>query len=810
MDFPIKKYDLSASFLFFAENNTEFYNESISVLCLLRADGSCQVSCSDFEGSMQPGDIIIWKEPEKFHITCQSRALFLAVFFDYLFFADEFGEDFARLECNSILHPELSYENVYSSLIRLALAHTSNQSDNDFYILHHIYGFFHSLKAEFLIRPADLPVLENLSPKQAGKLGQFISYIRANFQSPLTLQDASEYMSYTPQYLANFLKKSLGCTFNEYLTSVRLERAVIYLKYRNYSAEQIAFLSGFANASSFRKTFEKNLGTSPEQLRLDYKDTISHDSDRVHFISEPDTVRDYLDDSFQNIDRPLAAIENTKALTVSCSVENTTPLRPVWQELINLGSAENFESPAFREHITMIQTDLCFRYGRITNILSLASVYYTDQKRYIFNFSRIFAVLDYLIDLGLRPFLELGDKAGNIYLPTGDTTVRQSATDKALYPQLVSEFVKSCVDHYGFDQVSLWKFELWKRYNNSSMTKLESPANYYRRFETTYTIIKTILPGAQIGAPGFNTFSSLRAFEDTMQYLHKKHLHPDFVTVYIYPYVMPPVLEDESNVPVLLSENPDFFRLRIEEVKKVLARCGMTDLPLYITEFSTHIALNNYFNDSSYQASFLVKQYLENWQQAAAMGYWLASDISSEYPDNTQFLFGGNGIVSQNGIKKSGYHAFYFMSRLGAERIAQGEHYIITHSIDDNYQILLYNYAHFTPDFCAAPYRYEITKYPDRAFAEVHSLQCTLTLAGLTPGTYKITRYTESTEHGSAFQEWRKLDFIKDLNKEEIHYFQSICVPEMYVFRRQTNGTLTLNETVGKNEVLFINIEKSC
>lgn len=803
MDTTTTKPAISASFLFNLDRQKAFFNDNISFFCVIW--GNVHAHYGGFNGDMTNGDFFLMKESGQCELSCSETALCLLIVFDYLYFIEEFAGDFELLQCNSVQYPAPCNNNIFSALIRLSITHTMDPETNRFLVLHQIYNVFHLLEAHCVRKQ----VSPSSQSRQDAKLSKFISWMKENHMTSITLQDAADYMDYTPQYLSSFIKKHLGKTFNSCLNQFRLESACNYLKFRDFSIEQISFLCGFANPASFRKIFMTRYLTTPEQYRKNHRDSFRNNFKSFNLFTNPSYIRDCLTSILKTgSSASPAAIEPSDSLTIVYNVNDTRPLRATWQELINLGTAQNFEMPIFREHLSLMQADLHFRYGRVTNVLSIVSTYYSKGKSYVFNFSRVFEIIDFILKLKMKPLLDLGDKSPDIFLPQGNITIGNPEALDHIYSEMIPQLLRACVNHYGYEEVSTWKFELWMRYSNPDLSKVESPSDYFRRFEKIYRAVKRIVPEAMVGGPGYNTFTPTEHLDRTLDYLHKQGLHPDFISVYIFLFKTPHVLTGSHDTSIILDENPDFFQERISRIREVCNRNHMKKLPLYVTEYSTYIAYKNVFNDSMYLASFILKQCLDNWNQVDAMGYFLATDYANEYPGTNKFLFGGNGIINRTGIKKPGYHAFAFLSMLGNRLVARNRNYIVTSSDNDRYQIIIYNYAHFIPHFCHDPSQYDIEKYPETALENVPPFQLDLSLTGLSSGSYKISHYLVSLDHGFVFHDWIKLDTVPNLNDTELRYLKNSCIPSMTITTKQITDTLTIQENINRNEICFISIEK--
>lgn len=72
-------------------------------------------------------------------------------------------------------------------------------------------------------------------------------------------------------------------------------------------------------------------------------------------------------------------------------------------------------------------------------------------------------------------------------------------------------------------------------------------------------------------------------------------------------------------------------------------------------------------------------------------GYWLGSDLFSQYYDTKSLLNGGCGLISKDGIYKPSFYAFQFFNRLGSYILSHDEYSVVTASMNDNYNIVCCN-----------------------------------------------------------------------------------------------------------------------
>lgn len=96
------------------------------------------------------------------------------------------------------------------------------------------------------------------------------NYIMENYHKPLTLKATADHLFISPSHLSRLFRLELDCTFNDYLTRVRVEKAVELMKKPEYSVEQVSKAIGFKNQSYFAEIFRKYIGVTP----LIYKNSL--------------------------------------------------------------------------------------------------------------------------------------------------------------------------------------------------------------------------------------------------------------------------------------------------------------------------------------------------------------------------------------------------------------------------------------------------------------------------------------------------------------------------------------------------------
>ena len=94
-----------------------------------------------------------------------------------------------------------------------------------------------------------------------------ISYIRQNYQRPLSLGELAALAGMNEQYFCRFFKKALGKTPISYINDFRIRHAATLLCTTELPVTEVCLESGFNNLGHFMKEFKKATQFTPLQFR---------------------------------------------------------------------------------------------------------------------------------------------------------------------------------------------------------------------------------------------------------------------------------------------------------------------------------------------------------------------------------------------------------------------------------------------------------------------------------------------------------------------------------------------------------------
>ena len=95
------------------------------------------------------------------------------------------------------------------------------------------------------------------------------SYIRMNFDRPITASKVARAVGYNVDYLGRIYRQTYGCTLTEAIHRRRIQKAAEFLLNSNLNVSQIALNCGFNDPDYFRRIFKRYMKISPRDYRAE-------------------------------------------------------------------------------------------------------------------------------------------------------------------------------------------------------------------------------------------------------------------------------------------------------------------------------------------------------------------------------------------------------------------------------------------------------------------------------------------------------------------------------------------------------------
>lgn len=292
-----------------------------------------------------------------------------------------------------------------------------------------------------------------------------------------------------------------------------------------------------------------------------------------------------------------------------------------------------------------------------------------------FNFLYVDEIYDFMLDNGVRPFVELSfmpeafaSSANRVFAYKGNISPPRNWKD---WHDMVQAFTQHCVKRYGIAELSNWRFEVWNEPNISFWAGTQ--ADYFELYRQSVLAIKSVDQRLQVGGPAT---AQLDWIPDLIQYCTQKDLPLDFVSSHIYP--------TDPQRPIFGKDNlypyDEVIPRGLEHVNQQISASAMPHLPLWITEWS------------SQNPAFIAETLKDCIGLAETMSYWTFSNVFEEGGVPSGIFNNTFGMLDQWGIARPSLHAFAFLHQLGDKRLQASDGPLLaTRRADGSPAVLVWN-----------------------------------------------------------------------------------------------------------------------
>lgn len=661
----------------------------------------------------------------------------------------------------------------------------------------------HILTSNFLVKADDTRLnMDDSQDRQ--RVRRIQNYIQANYQSQISLNNLSDQLYLSNAYLSKYVKKHLGLTFMEYLNNVRLFHAVDELLYTKKNMTHIALDNGFPTSAAFTKAFRDIYGEAPSEYRRKMREQQEPENPE-HGLSEEESgrIKKYLIFKEQH-NEPV--VKNQKVCTVD--VQQTGKLLTDCHKAICVGDAYTVLQSNVQSQLRDLQKAADIKYARMWNIFSREECY--NGKKGC-NFRKIDQILDFLLENHMKPYLELGHKevllnySAEKFLKENEEIENYEVQ---VYEYIFREFCTHLVNRYGIDEIETWYFEYYN-FSNTGATEstgmTEEEGLYYQYFATIYRILKGISPAIKVGGAGFILGYGTLGCRSILPIWKKKNLMPDFLSVYSYQYV---AIDDNDKRYGRKSIDIDYMRNQTEILREVIKETGFQVPELHISEWNFTISNRNVLNDSCNQGAYVLKNCIDMNGEVDLMAYWHALDSYSDYYDADNVLNGDSGMISRDGIRKPSFYAYVFMNRLLPNVIKKDENSIITTNGRDRYVIACHNFKKLSAQYVFSEEEKITVETIDNYMENDESLKLQFRLENVKDGDYLVKIHMVNKENGSAQDIWKRLQYSKNLARDEMQYLEKSAIPRMEMKNVHVEGgVLELENVLMAQEIRLLDIQ---
>lgn len=631
------------------------------------------------------------------------------------------------------------------------------------------------------------------------RLNRVLTYIDQHYKEKITLQTMAEQEHLSLHYFSHFFTKKIGIPFQKYLTLIRLEKAQSELSDSEKSITEIAMDCGFANVKLFNKYFKEKYGCTPSTYREASMEKNLNKDQRKPLTYDESASGDYYELDAINA---MGALYRYLNITQKTELETVSPIASVVMEYEDISIQPDMPQQAYTKHWNMTTTAgraleglrddwrrqltelvgrIPFQYIRFHGIFNDEMMVYSegDDGTPSYNWSYVDKLYDFLLELGMKPFVELG------FMPSLLARSKETVfwwegnisppSDMWKWKALVREFVLHCLNRYGIEEVTQWYFEVWNEPDLSGVCWAGTKEEYFYFYESTVREIKSVLPDLKVGGPalGYGSLWNDSWAEEFMEYCKSREVPLDFFSFHVYseyPYRK----SEELNLSRMMP--PSFYKDSINRIQQKMEHAGYRGLELHITEWNFSLYDRHLLHDTMFMAPFVIYHALHTIGEMKSLAFWCFTDVFEESTVPSSPFYGGFGLMNRDGLKKPSYYALELLQKLGDRIIVKGDGYIGTQKRDGSLQLLLYHYVHMDHLFSSGDWSEmsELNRYD--VFEEKGSRAFRIKISQLN-GTYKCTSYQLDRDHGSVFDEWVRLGAPAFLSEEELAYLRGRSGP---------------------------------
>lgn len=463
----------------------------------------------------------------------------------------------------------------------------------------------------------------------------------------------------------------------------------------------------------------------------------------------------------------------------------------MFKECIGAGRANEGLRADWQQQLTYVHKECGFKYIRMHGLLTDdMGVYRQDRKgNPEYNFQYIDILYDFILDIGMKPFVELGFMPEA--LASGKQTLfwwRGNVTppeDYFKWEELIRRLTQHFTDRYGAEQVKTWYFEVWNE-PNLNLFWSGTQEEYFRLYRHSVNAIKSVNKAYRVGGPA----TAGAAWETEMiDFCSKNNLPLDFISTHSYG-VKQGYLDEYGNSGTILDKNPMSVSGDVLTSRQEIAGSVMPDLELHYTEWSSSYTPADPMHDSYHQAAYVLEKIKQVGHAANSMSYWVFTDIFEEPGPRFTPFHGGFGLINYQSINKPAFYAYQFMNRLGNTELMNTDSCSWACKDDQgNIQVLLWNFTNTHPGDSLNNQVYYLRDLPARSKEKVK-----IDLANLPATKYQMDIYQVGYRVNDPYATYFDLGRPSQLSRSQVKKIKEL-----------NNGSAIFSESITvKNGVKFV------
>lgn len=394
---------------------------------------------------------------------------------------------------------------------------------------------------------------------------------------------------------------------------------------------------------------------------------------------------------------------SASAQTIDTKVSGQQSFEHLWSKCVGAGRANEGLRAGWLEQLSLVKKNCGFEYVRFHGLFHDDMCIYFPKKdgKVVYNWQYVDELFDRMLDIGVKPFVELAFFPKEIAGVNGKTqfwwkaNISVDRNNFGKWHDLVKAFTQHVVDRYGINEVLSWYFEVWNEPNLNPGFLDGTKSDYFCLYKEAALAVKSIDKRLKVGGPSTSNYIADERYEgeiydknksvfypddqinkqewkspwmeEFLVFCAKENLPLDFVTTHPYPtdYALDPETGRGKDASRYVYSTYD----DINWLRSVLAKSEYPNVEIHLTEWSTSPNSRDAMHDHLPPAAYIMKVNLDCIGLANSLSYWTFTDIFEEKGGGETIFHGGFGMINFQGIVKPSFHAYRMLNQLGDEKL---------------------------------------------------------------------------------------------------------------------------------------------
>jgi xylan 1,4-beta-xylosidase len=447
------------------------------------------------------------------------------------------------------------------------------------------------------------------------------------------------------------------------------------------------------------------------------------------------------------------------------------PLNTMFKECVGAGRADEGLRADWQRQLAYVKKECGFKYIRMHGLLTDDMGVYREDKNGNpeYNFQYIDVLYDFIIGIGMKPFVELG------FMPEALASGRQAIfwwrgnvtppKDYKKWGELIRNLTLHFTERYGVDEVKTWHFEVWNEPNLGGFWA-GTQEEYFKLYRYSVNAIKGVNKEYQVGGPA----TAGAAWEvEMIDFCSKNNLPLDFISTHSYG-VKQGYLDEFENFGTVLDKNPMSVSGDVLNSRKEIANSSMPNLELHYTEWSSSYTPADPIHDSYHQAAYVLEKIKQVGDAANSMSYWVFTDIFEEPGPRFTPFHGGFGLLNYQSINKPAFYSYKFMNTLGNTELMNTD--FSSWACKDekgNMQVLLWDFTNTHPGDSVNNQVYYIRDLPAKSKGNVR-----IKISKIPEGLYMVEIYKVGYRVNDPYTTYFDMGRPGQLTKEQVQKIKNL------------------------------------